>query len=240
MLYLIGIGLSAADLTLGGIEAAKTADELYIEQYTSLWHGTTSDLEKAMGKKPVLLKRNDMEDNSAMLVEKAKGKTVAILFPGDPLSATTHTELLLECRKQSVPFRIFHSVSIFSAIAETGLQLYKFGRTATVPFTGQLTAVKETIEGNKQLGLHTLLLLDLDSEVNLYMGPADALKLLIKAKITKPAEKFIAAAAFGSSEQTIVFAPAKELLERKFPSPAVLILPGKLHFKEKEALERFE
>ncbi|HLD42052.1 MAG TPA: diphthine synthase, partial [archaeon] len=144
MLYLIGIGLSSADLTVGGIEAGKAADELYIEQYTSLWKGSAADLEKAFGKKPILLKRKDMEEGSAALVEKSKGKNIAILIPGDPLSATTHIELLLECKKQSVPYNVFHSVSIFSAIAETGLQLYKFGRTVTVPFTGQLTAVKET------------------------------------------------------------------------------------------------
>ncbi|MBI4015825.1 MAG: diphthine synthase [Candidatus Aenigmarchaeota archaeon] len=239
MLYLIGIGLSPADLTVGGIEAGKAADELYIEQYTSLWKGSAADIEKAMGKKPVLLKRKGLEDDSVLLVERAKEKNIAVLIIGDPLSATTHMELLLECKKQSVPCKVFHSVSIFSVIAETGLQLYKFGRTATIPFTGQLTAVKETIEGNKKLGLHTLLLLDLDSEVNLYMGPVDALKFLLKAKITKPAEKFVAAAALGTPEQTIVYAPVKELLEKRFPYPAVLILPGKLHFKEKEALETY-
>ena len=130
-----------------------------------------------------------------------------------------------------------HNSSIFSAVAETGLQLYKFGKTATIPFSGKLENMKNILKENKKVGAHTLLLLDLDAEAGLYMSAADAVKILLKEKILKPSDKIVAAGALGTENSEIVFAPAKTLLEKEISTPAVLVVSGKLHFREKDFLE---
>ena len=235
MLYLIGLGFEEKDLTLKAIEIAKNCD-CYLELYTSYWKGSISDLERTIGKEIKQLKRKDLEEDSDKLIHEARRKNIAIFVPGDPLAATTHIDLVLEAKKIGIPFRIIHNSSIFSAIGETGLQLYKFGKTTTVPFNEKLENVKDTIKANKKAGLHTLLLLDLDSEVNLYMTVSYAVKVLLKHKIIKNTDKLIAANISGE----IVYDYAKNLIDAGIPTPSVLVIPGKLHLKEKEFLETFK
>jgi len=237
MLYLMGIGLGdEKNLTLLEIEIARGC-ECFAELYTSKWAGSLAELEKIIGKKITFLRRADAEGKISELLELASKKDVAIFFPGDPLAATTHAEFLIEARRKKIPYRVLHNSSIFSAVAETGLQLYKFGKTATIPFSGKFENVKNILKENKKIGGHTLLLLDLDAEAGLYMSAADAVKILLKEKILKPADKIIAAGNLGSENSEIVFSSAKTLIERKIPTPAVLVIPGKLHFREMDFLE---
>ena len=237
MLHIIGLGLfDENDLTLRAVSIAKACD-CFAELYTNKWGGSIDELARLIGRPVTLLKRQDLEDNLPKFLAKAKQADVALFVPGDPLAATTHIDVFLEAKKRRIPVQIIHNASIFSAVAETGLQLYKFGRTATVPFSGQLEAVKEALKGNRKLGLHTLLLLDLDSGIGLYMRAMDAVKMLLKAGVVKEKEKLVAASRLGSPESEIVYCTAKELLERQQGVPAVLIVPGKLHFREKEALD---
>jgi len=237
MLYLIGLGLGdEKDLTLREIEIAR-ACECFAELYTSKWAGSLAELEKTIGKKINLLKRNEVEIKVSDILDLAEKKDVAIFFPGDPLAATTHMEFLISARERKIPVRVLHNSSIFSAVAETGLQLYKFGKTATIPFSGKLENARNILKENKKIGAHTLLLLDLDSEAGLYMSAADAVKILLKEKILKPAGKIVAAGNLGTINSQIIFAPAKFLLEIKIPTPAVLVVTGKLHFRERDFLE---
>ncbi len=240
MLYLIGLGLGdEKDLTLLEIEIARRC-ECFAELYTSKWGGSLAELEKLIRKKIILLKRNEVETKVSDILDLAEKKDVAVFFPGDPLAATTHTEFLIEARKRKIPVRILHNSSIFSAVAETGLQLYKFGKTATIPFSGKLENAKNILKENKKIGAHTLLLLDLDSEMNLYMTPADAVKILLEQKVLKLSDKIVAAGNLGSENSEIIYAPAKNLLERKISTPAVIVVPGKLHFRERDFLEQIK
>ena len=50
-----------------------------------------------------------------------------------PLAATTHFSLIAECKNKDIKTEIIHSSSIFSAVGETGLSLYKFGGTTSIP-----------------------------------------------------------------------------------------------------------
>ncbi len=237
MLYLMGLGLGdEKDLTLREIEIAR-ASECFAELYTNKWAGSLQNLEKLIGKKISVLKRNDIETKVFQIVALAEKTDVAIFFPGDPLAATTHTEFLIEARKRKIPYRILHNSSIFSAVAETGLQLYKFGKTATIPFSGKLENVKNILNENRKIGAHTLLLLDLDSEMNLYMSAADAVKILLEEKLLKPADKIVAAGNLGAENSEIIFASAKTLLDKKIPTPAVIVVLGKLHFRERDFLD---
>lgn len=237
MLYIIGMGLhDENDLTQRALAIARKCD-CYIELYTSKWGGDINVLEKLVGRPVTALKRPDLEDKLPQFLGKAKDADVALFVLGDPLAATTHMELLLEARRKKIPVQVVHNASIFTAVAETGLQLYKFGKTATIPLSGKLESVKEAVAGNRKLGLHTLLLLDLDHEIGLYMHASDAVKMLLKAGIVKEREKLVAASSLGSPEAETAYGTAKEMLESQLGVPAVLIVPGKLHFKEKEALE---
>jgi len=239
MLYLIGLGLNdEKDLTLKAIEIAKKC-ECFCELYTSLWQGSIENLEELIGKKVKILKRKDLEENSEVLIEKSKKNNIAVFVPGDPLSATTHIDLVYQAKTRKIPVKIIHNASIVSAIGETGLQLYKFGKIATIPLSGKLENVKKTVKGNKKLGLHTLLLLDIDNEVNINMRVFDALKMLLKAKIIKQFDNLaVFSKAGGKSE--IYYDIVKNLMRKTIDLPAVIIIHGRLHFREKDFLELFQ
>jgi diphthine synthase len=235
MLYMIGLGLyDESDISARGIEIARRC-EVYAEFYTSRWAGSLAKLEEALGKRIQLLKRADLEENLHILLSKAKQTDIAVLVPGDPLCATTHIDLVLEARRQHIPVQIIHNASILSAVGEAGLQLYKYGRTATVPFSKRLAAVKAALADNKKLGLHTLLLLDIDPVLG-PMPASMALQLLLKHRVLRPRDRLLVVAALGSEHPVIAYGAAAEL-QREFKTPAVLIVPGKLHFREREFLE---
>ncbi len=239
MLYLIGLGLNdEKDLTLKAVEIARKCD-CYCELYTSVWHGTLEGLKAVLGRKVTLLKRKDIEDDQDIILTKAKKEDVALFMPGDPLAATTHIDLVYEARRRKIPVGIVHNASIFSVIGETGLQLYKFGKTATVPMSGRLENVKTTLKENKKLGLHTLLLLDIDHETGIHMTVKDAVQMLLKAKLAKDYDQIVA---FSNKSETseIYYLIAKEFLTKPVSLPAVIIIPGKLHFREKDYLEMFQ
>lgn len=177
-----------------------------------------------------------MEEESERILEEAKTKKVGILIGGDCLTATTHTSLLEDAKRRKIQTKVIHGSSIYTAICETGLFIYKFGKTATIPLNGKLENVKETVKMNKKLGLHTLLLLDLDKEASIFLTVKDALKMLLKEKIIKETDELIAFSKAGE-ESKICYDTVKGLTMREIPLPAVLIIPGKLHFKEKDFLE---
>ena len=238
MLYLIGLGLNdEKDLSLKALETAKNCD-CYAELYTSIWQGSLEGLEKLIGKPVQNLKRNDLEEKSAIIIEKAKENDVAIFVPGDPLSATTHIDLIYQAKQRKIPFKIIHNASIFSAVGETGLQLYKFGKTATLPMSGKLENVKKTVKSNKKLGLHTLLLLDIDREINIHLTVPDALKMLLKAKLVKETDSVIVFSRAGGDSK-IKYDSVRNFVKDVIDLPAVIIIHGKLHFSEKDFLEMF-
>ena len=236
MLYLIGLGLhDERDLTLRAIETAKGC-ECFIELYTSVWKGSLENLRILLKKDVHILKRKDLEDNLESFIEKAKKNDIALFVPGDPLAATTHMDIAFEAKRKKITVKIIHNASIFSAIGEVGLQIYKYGKTATMPLSGKLSNVKDTIQMNRKLGLHTLLLLDLDIENNIVMKVSDALSMLIDKKIIKETDQLVAFSNAGGDSK-IYYDSVRGLKQKSIESPAVLIIPGKLHFRERDFLE---
>jgi len=250
MLTLVGLGLhDEKDLTLRGIEAAKAADKVYIELYTSVWRGK-EELEKIIGKKIEELGREDLEQHASKIIEEAKTKNIVIFVPGDPMIATTHVMLLEQAMKSNIEgdieVNIVHNASIVSAVGETGLHIYKFGATATVPFPektgGKLPeSVYDVIKLNKKAGLHTLLLLDITP--GRCMTAAEAMKILLSIEEKRKEDVFtdetdiVVFARAGSEGSLIVFDKVAELKNRDFGEPPmVLIVPGLLHFSEKDYL----
>jgi diphthine synthase len=252
MLSLIGLGLwDEKDITVKGLARAQKADLVYIEPYTSHWHGDLKKLEEVIGKKINILKREDLEEKSDKILEEAKEKKVVILVPGDPLVATTHITLIFNSIKNDIETEVIHNASIYSAIAETGLHIYRLGASATIPFPEKTSEVLplstyETVKENVGLGLHTLLLLDVSSDEK-YMTPNQAIKTMLKLeefmkqRIFTDNTKIIVFGRAGSDDPLIFYGKVKEVLYKNFGEPPfVIIVPGKLHFTEREFLEYYK
>jgi diphthine synthase len=224
-LVLIGLGLyDEKDLTLRGLEIAKQCDVLYAETYTSGWRGSFSDLEDLVGKLVILLQRSDMEENSEKIVKEAAKCTVGIFIPGDPLVATTHSSLIVEARKNGITVEIVHSSSIYSAIAESGLHIYKFGATVSLPASGPTDSMKKLIAVNQKEGFHTLVLCDIGLK---FSKARDALVKIFDGKV-------VAISELGAQPQ-IVYTEMEKVPDLE--EPFVFVIPGKLHFSEEEYLE---
>jgi diphthine synthase len=244
MIHLISLGLyEKEDMSIKAAETAKKCDKLYIERYTNYYKTTTKELEKFLGKRIEEISREELEDGEKILKE-AKTKDIGIMVVGDALSATTHTSLLLDAKKQGTRTEVIHGSSIFTAAGETGLSLYKFGKITSIPFANQ--TVQEpynVIKNNKEL--HTLILLDLKPNEKRYMTTQEAIDYLLrveenrKEKIFTEETKIIIIAALGG-EKEIKYGTAKEMNKISLKGiPQCLIVPGKLHFMEEEFLNTY-
>jgi diphthine synthase len=240
-LILISIGLSdEKDLSQRAIEEARNCDTLYAELYTTVLDTDTDHLGALIGKPITHLPRKGLEEASDNLLDEAEKKKVGILVGGDALSATTHASLILEARKRGIPAKVVHGSSALTAVAETGLSLYKFGRTVTLPLPkkGPPDTVLRTLEENREHGLHTLVLLDLDTESNQYLTINRAITLLLETETFNGGTLAVGVARLGREDSLIRAGRASDLADHDFGAPPqTLIVPGRLHFLEAEALK---
>jgi diphthamide biosynthesis methyltransferase len=68
------------------------------------------------------------------------------------------------------------------------------------------------------------------------MKVKDALNMLLNKKIIKETDQLIALSEAGDNPK-IFYDSARGLKTKEITSPAVLIIPGKMHFREKDFLE---
>ncbi len=249
-LVFIGLGLhDEKGITLRGLEEARAADILFAEFYTSALLGARLEsLESLIGKPVKPLSRAQVESGTEIL-EAAHGHCVAFLVAGDPMVATTHVDLRLRAAALGIPTRIVHGVSILSAAAGAlGLQAYKFGRTTTVPFPApgfRPTSPLDPIRENRRAGLHSLVLLDL-REDGTFFDPKEALASLLAMAETASAAEFgpqtlvCVLSRVGAPDVRIATGTAAGVMTRDLGPPLhCLVVPGALHFLEKDALEAF-
>jgi diphthine synthase len=245
----VGLGLhDELGLSLRGLEEAKTANAIFIELYTSLMPNfSIKRLERICGKKVNIVSRRELEDeNGKIILEAAKIGTTIFFVPGDPLIATTHIALRIHAVKSGIRTRIVHGASVLSAVMGlSGLHNYKFGKSVTIPFSEQTPSATpyEVIVQNKKLGLHTLCLLDINTEEKRYLNIQEGLDLLLKTDNKKKAGIItkdtlaVGIARAGSECPTVKAETVEKLLNYDFGGPPyTLIFPGKLHFMEAEAL----
>jgi diphthine synthase len=250
-LVFVGLGLNDENgISLNGLEEAKTANQVFMELYTSLLPGFSMErLEVLVGKQVFVLSRRDLEEDNGKLVLDAaeKGKAV-FLVPGDPFIATTHVTLRIEAARRFVQTRIVHGASIISAIIGlSGLHNYKFGKTVTVPFCENFSETPyRVIAQNKQSGLHTLCLLDLKVDEKRFLTIKEALGMLLGIEnekglgVTSKNTLAVGVARAGSYAPCLKADFVGELLDFDFGEPPMsLIFPGELHFMEVEALIAF-
>ena len=240
VLNIIGIGLGdEKDITLKGLELVKKSSFVYLESYTSRLNCDIVALEKLYGKKIILADR-DMVENGTEIVSNAKDKEVSFLVIGDVFGATTHVDIMERAKESGIKVNIVHNSSILTAVGETGLELYKFGKTTSIPFeNSNVVSPVKVFDDNHKMGLHTLFLLDLDPLNDKFMTVNDAIEYLIKNKIKDLLA--VACCAMGSFQQVIKSGKLSSLVKLKFDVyPQCLIIPGNLHFKEEEMLETFK
>ena len=243
-LALISIGLTDEDdLSLKALQEARDCETLYAELYTTILNTDTKRLAGLIGKPITPLTRSQMEENSDALLEEAQLKKVGILVGGDALTATTHLPLLLDAAKKGIKTTVIHGSSILTAAAETGLSLYKFGRTVTLPLPEKAPpdTVLRTLAENREHGLHTLILMDLDTQKMKGHTIPGAIQTLLEAENLAAYNTdtlTIGVARLGWNDQTIKADTAGNLPSHDFGDPPqALIVPGRLHFLEAEALK---
>lgn len=170
VLYVVGLGLwDERDITVRGLDAVRGCVRVYLEAYTSILmsEGYAERLEALYGKPVILAHRETVELEADDMLRDARENDVAFCVVGDPLSATTHTDLILRARSAApspIPVRIIHNASIMTALASSGLQPYNFGQTISVPFwtdTWRPDSWLPRIAENVSIGNHTLVLGDI-------------------------------------------------------------------------------
>lgn len=238
MLYLVGLGLSEGDLSLKGLEALKAADRVFAEFYTAPNVFDLEKLEQRIGNSIKVLDRQELEEN---FFEITKGQeSVALLVPGDPLSATTHFEIYRQAEKRGEQVRIIHAPSVLSAVAETGLNLYKFGRITTLPQPTEdylPTSPYEIALKNFNNNMHSLILLDKEMSADQALQMLKELEEMCGDELFIGDRQLLVAERLGSPDRTINRGTLEQLTGRSYGTkPHSLILPADLAHKERQYL----
>lgn len=238
MLYLIGLGLNFDGISRFGLVAVKKCKKIYLENYTVDFPYSKIQLEEVIGKKITEADREFVE--GLKIIDEAEKCDVALLVYGSPLTATTHITLLEEAKKSKVRIKVIYNASVFDAIAGTGLQIYKFGKIASMPCwkkSFEPDSFMKTVQENLSMKAHSLILIDIGLEFQ------DCLKQLEESatKYDIPLKKIIVCSRLGTQDEKIFYKTTEEFKEyENIKKPYCIIIPSKLHFVEQEVLEEFE
>ncbi|SFR46841.1 diphthine synthase [Halogeometricum limi] len=260
MLTFIGLGLyDERSITVEGRDALADADRAYAEFYTShLVGATVEDLEAYHDIDIDVRDRAGVEQHPEDILDAAEDEHVVFLTAGDTMISTTHVDLRLRAVERGIETRLIHGVTAQSAASGlTGLQNYRFGKAVTLPFPyahgadGVPKSVTESIEANRERGLHTLVYLDIKvgdtptssrnaerfgdkSDDDEYMTGDYAAEML--AEGWEDVLGVVVARAGG--ENPVVAADRlSALADREFGDPLhMLVIPGDVHHVEADAL----
>lgn len=262
---MIGLGLfDARDITLRGLDFLRKSKKVYLETYTSKLSCTIQDLEKEWGIHLREADRDTVEKKGDSIIAEAKDNDIAFLVIGDVFSATTHVDLLLRAKEQGVQVQVVPNASVLTAVGITGLELYKFGKTTSIVFpeaNWKPQTPYDVLRDNLKTGYHTLLLLDIKTKEPTkehlkegkqvfqkprYMSIPEAIEILFSIEKDRKENIFthdtlcIGCARLGSPEPLVICGKASDLKNISFGEPLFcLIVPGKLHFLEEEALKYY-
>lgn len=269
MLHLIGIGAKKEHINPEMLEAIKGSNKIFLEYYTSFYETPFDELEKYLGKKITIADRNLIESHiEEEILKPAKTQDISLLVLGDPLIATTHTDLILRANEMGIKTKIYNNVSIANHITRTGLQFYKFGKITSIPFFSEKFMPRTpylVFLDNYKMGAHSLFLLDLNPSNDIankghskYLKAHEALqflldipKLMLKnEEIEEKETQFldeetpaIVCSRLGFSDEEIVYDNIGGLIKldkhSNFKEPICIIIPGDMHEMEEKYLELF-
>ncbi len=235
MLHIIGLGLNEKGISQEGLDTIKKCKKIYLENYTVDFPYSKEKLEKIIKKKIISADRNFVESDN--LIGEAKKENIALLVYGSPLTATTHISLIDEADKNKVKYKIIYNASVLDAVAETGLQLYKFGKIASMPkWTKSYKPISfiDIIKDNQKINAHSLILIDIGLELK---DAIDQLLEVSKKKISL--KRIIVCSRLGNNDKKIIYENIRQMKNKKLKPPFCFIIPGKLNFMEEEVLDRF-
>ena len=243
MLTFIGLGLyDDESITVEGRAALDDVDRAFAEFYTShLVGATVEDLEVAHGVDIEVRDRAGVEQEPDDILAAAEDDHIAFLTAGDTMISTTHVDLRLRAIDRGIDTRVIHGVTAQTAASGlTGLQNYRFGKSVTLPFPGAHGggdvpgSVIESVEANRERGLHTLVYLDIKADRDEYMTADVAAGLLAEAWTDTLG---VAVARAGSPDPVVAADSLSRLAGREFGDPLhLLVVPGDLHHVESDAL----
>lgn len=248
MLFFIGLGLHGAKgIPLIGLDITKKAEKVYLDVYTSpVSQDEINSLQGLISNEITSIDRDLIEDGYE-IIDQAKQKDVVLIASGDPMVATTHIDLRLRAEKSGVKTFVVHSSSILCALpGEIGLHVYNFGKTVTLMGSGSTpkSTVYEVIHGNLLQGLHTIILLEYDHSTGFFLKPNEALKSLLsmeedfKQGIFDDETFVVIASRIGSKSQLLSGGKLGGLIHKDYGEPPhAIIVPGRLHFTEIDALK---
>ena len=225
MLYLIGLGLNLNGISQFGLLMAKRCKKVYLENYTVEFPYSKGQLEEVVGKKIGDADRKFVE--GLEIVDEAKKMDVALLVYGSPLTATTHITLIQEAKRLGIKTQVIHNASILDAVAESGLQLYKFGKITSMP-DFEADSFIDVVKENQSIGAHSLILIDIGLE---FEKALERLEKLIEI------DKLIVCSKLGTNGKRILYRKIQDFKGEDVRAPFCFIIPGKLHFVEEEFLE---
>ena len=243
MLYLMGTGINdEQDLTLREISILKGCDEVLFEGYTSLSRINIRNLEEMIEKNIIMCERKDIENDEEDILKRAKNKDIAILVIGDPLIATTHVMYLVDGFQMNVKVKVVNNVSILNAVGKTGLEIYKFGRIGSIPWQDS-RSFYEYLMTNLKNDMHTLCLLDIDAKNNKFMNFKEALTKIVNLNKNDDIKinEAVVCCALGTKDERIIYDSIDNLMKTECSIyPQCVIIPAKMHFMEKDSLNRFK
>jgi diphthine synthase len=267
VLYIIGLGLhDEKDVTVRGLELIKSSDKVFLEAYTSVLSIGKGRLEAFYGREDIVIADRDfVECHAEDIYRPAKEGIVSFLIVGDPVCATTHSDIMIRAREEGVEVQVVHNASAMGAVGCCGLQLYNFGQTVSIPYFDEHwrpTSFYPKIKYNREGGMHTLCLLDIkvkepDFEAMKrgktvflpprFMSVNVSAEQLIEAEDGRKGGAYIpnktlcvGLARLGQPDQCIMAGTLEELREQDFGSPLhCMVICGEVHEMELEALRPY-
>ena len=269
MLHIMGIGYKKEHINLEMLKVIKSSSLIFLETYTSFYEDSLRELSKFINKEIIVCDRDDIEINiDKKIFHEAKTSDIVLMIIGDPLIATTHTDLILRCKELKINFKVYSNVSVINFICNTGLQFYKFGKITSIPFFSEKFMPRTPYliyVDNYKMGAHTLFLLDLNPNEDIaykgqekYLKASDALKFMLdipkfmleNEEIEEKEASFIdeetlgiICSRLGFEDEKILYGTISNLIEydvkNNLKEPICLIIPGDLHEMELKFLSQF-
>ena len=246
MLWFIGLGISGIEsMPRESIKIIEKADLVYLESFTSpIYVKHEEEIKNLVHGDYKIAKRWMVEDGKEIL-NASRNSIVVLLSYGDPYIATTHIELRTRAKLEDIETKTVHSASVVTAmVGEVGLQFYKIGRIVTIMSEKKsITTPYRIIFKNLIEGLHSVILLEYNQDENFFLDPKNAILRLLDAEkeqkqnVVNHNTFAVVVSRIGFKTQKIISGKFTNLLKIDFgESPHSIIITGKLHFTESDAI----